>query len=103
MAASISAIFEHTPEKTYKACLSGIATLGYRISNSQKDCGIISFETGVSLWSLGQKLTCTIIELSNNQTEVIISAIPKGIQIYDWGESKTISKKVLRQIDIILN
>jgi hypothetical protein len=104
MATSIKATFNHSADKTFKACLSAIATLGYSVSNSQKDSGIIAFETGRSMWTWkGQKLTCTIIELSETKSDVIISGVMAGFQITDWGEAEKIANKVLKQVQSTLN
>lgn len=104
MATSVKSTFDYSIDKIFKACLSAIATLGYSVSNSQKDSGIIAFETGRSIWTWnGQKLTCTIIELSENQTEVIISGVMAGFQFTDWGEAEKIAKKVLKQVQSSFN
>lgn len=104
MATSIRTSFNHSADKTFKGCLSAIATLGYSVSNSQKDSGIIAFETGRSIWTWkGQKLTCTIIEISDNETEVIVSGVMAGFQLTDWGEAEKIAKKVLKQVQANLN
>lgn len=99
MATSIKATFNYSAEKTFKACLSSIATLGYSVSNSQKDSGIIAFETGRSMWTWkGQKLTCTIIELTDARTDVIVSGVMAGFQLTDWGEAEKIANKVLNSV-----
>ena len=104
MATSIKGTFNHSADRTFKSCLSAIATLGYSVSNSQKDSGIIAFETGRSMWTWkGQKLTCTIIELTETKTDVIISGVSAGIQLSDWGEAEKIAKKVLAQVQTTLN
>lgn len=104
MATSIKTTFNHSADKTFKACLSSIATLGYSVSNSQKDSGIIAFETGRSMWTWkGQKLTCTVIELTDTKTDVIISGVMAGFQVTDWGEAEKIANKVLKQIESTLN
>lgn len=103
MATSIKATFNYSAEKTFKACLASIATLGYSISNSQKDSGIISFVTGRSIWTWkGQNLTCTIIELDDTRTDVIVSGVMAGFQVTDWGEAERIANKVLKQVQAIL-
>ncbi|HEY5463387.1 MAG TPA: hypothetical protein VIJ95_09025 [Hanamia sp.] len=104
MATSVKASFNHSADKTFKTCLTSIATLGYSVSNSQKDSGIIAFETGRSLFTWkGQKLTCTIIEISDYKTDVIISGVMAGFQITDWGEAQKIANKVLKHVHATLN
>ncbi len=104
MATSVKSSFNHAKDKVFNSCLSSIATLGYSISNSQKDSGIISFETGRSMFTWkGQKLTCTIIEMEPNKTDLIISGVSAGVQLTDWGEAEKIANKVVGQIRSTLN
>ena len=103
MATSVRATFNYSAERIFRACLSSIATLGYSVSNSQRDSGIIAFETGRSIWTWkGQKLTCTIIEITEEKTDVIVSGIMAGFQVTDWGEAEKIANKVLKQIQSTL-
>ena len=103
MATSVKATFNHSVDKTFKACLSVIATLGYSVLNSQKDSGIIAFETGRSMmtWK-GQKLTCTVIEIDDTKTDLIISGVTAGFQLTDWGEAGKIARKVIAQLQSTL-
>jgi len=103
MATSINSTFNISKEIVFNACLSSVATLGYTITYSNKDSGLISFETGLSLSSwAGQQLSCTIIELAEAQTQVILSGTMKQhgaqMQLYSWGEAEKIAKKVMNKI-----
>src|SRR5690606_34408193 len=100
MSTSINATFNKSKENVFNSCLSAVATLGYAIGHSNKDSGTISFETEKSLRSYaGQRLSCTIIELGEHQTQLIISAHMKQhadkFQVSSLGEGKSIAKKIL--------
>ena len=104
MAPSLQTHFNAPSDLVFKACLVSLATLGYHLTNSQKEGGIISFQTGRSLYTWkGQKLTCTIIEISEGKTEVIVSGVMAGFQITDWGEAERIARKVLKEVSYQLS
>ena len=104
MATSLQTHFNAPSDLVFKACLVSLATLGYHLTNSQKEGGIISFQTGRSLYTWkGQKLTGTIIEISEGKTEVIVSGVMAGFQITDWGEAERIARKVLKEVSYQLS
>ena len=103
MATSINSTFNKSKNIVFNACLSSVATLGYTVINTNKESGFISFETGMSMSSwAGQQLSCTIIELGENKTQVIISGVTKQhgaqVQVYSWGEAEKIAKKVINKV-----
>jgi hypothetical protein len=103
MATSVETKFNKPKDLVYKSTISAIASLGYKMTYSDKESGIISFESGMSMSSFsGQSLSCTIIDLDENTTNVIIGGAMKShgaqLQVYSWGEAEKIAKKVMSKI-----
>ena len=83
--------------------VQSITDLGYNLVKMDKESGLISFETGMSYWSWGgQNMSIVFIDMEEI-TQVRVSGIMKQTgfftQLYDWGESKKIGKKILEAID----
>lgn len=83
--------------KIYDSAVNAINYLGYKIEESSKKQGVITFETPKTLCSYGQVIQIIISKSTEN---IVVSITGKclSFQIYDWGERKRIAKKILNYI-----
>lgn len=93
--------------KAVKAVTTVIARLGYTLGQVDKENGIVTFETGMSMYSwAGQKMSAQILDLEEGTVQITIGGSRKAhgaqIQVYDWGESGKISGKIFKELDGIL-
>lgn len=94
------------PQRATKALTAVIARLGYTIKTADKDNGLVTFETGMSMFSwAGQSLSAHVFEVGGT-VNITIGGTMKShgaqIQLYDWGESAKIARKVFEQLDSML-
>jgi hypothetical protein len=90
----------------FQVALQAIKELGYRFDRIDKDSGLICFETGLSWKSwAGQRMSILIMG-EGDVAEISISGVRKQtgviVQLYDWGEAKSIAYKVLNKIDELI-
>ena len=107
MAMPVTVRYRNIFENVYKSALIAISACGYSIGATNKDTGVISFETGVSIYSwAGQKMYILVMELQEGLISVTVGGIRKSHcilwQIYDWGESAKIGSKIHDQIDVAI-
>ena len=107
MAKPITVQYRNTFENVYKAALMAVSTCEFSIGATNKDTGVIAFETGFSGWSwAGQKMYILVMESDDSMINVTIGGIRKShgviLQIYDWGEAANIGTRIHKQIDIIV-
>jgi len=90
-------------DQLFDCAVQSITELGYKLLKIDKESGLISCETGMSFrtWR-GQNMSVVFIE-NKEKTRIQISGVMKqtGIipQVYDWGESKKIGRKIFEKID----
>jgi hypothetical protein len=88
------------------ALTSAIAELGYTAKTAHTENGLITFETGMSIWSwTGQKLSVHVVDVRDGiQISIGGSMKPLSalLQAYDWGESRKIATKVFDQLGSVL-
>ena len=104
MAKTITFQYSTTVEKSVKALVAAVARLGYSITSADRENGLVTFETGLSLWSwAGQKVSAHVLEIDANRVQVTIGGTMKAhgaqLQFFDWGEAKKIAKRVFDELD----
>jgi len=103
---SVIRVYGCTRSTAVTAAAAAIARLGFTIGNVDQANGVIAFETGMS-WSswAGQKMSIHLVE-SDGSTQISIGGTMKvhggQLQIFDWGEAKSIAVKVFNEIDAAL-
>jgi hypothetical protein len=89
-------------DKAMSALAAGIGRLGYTVKTANTEQGSITFETGISLWSLGGQSMSARVEEVRDGVQIAIGGRKQGLgrylQAYDWGESGKIARKVFDQI-----
>jgi hypothetical protein len=92
-----TAEFAVPKDKVFAAALEMIATK-WRIENTDKDSGVISFRTGLSAFSSkGQDMSVLVLETEKG-AKVIVNAESRGRQVTTWGEGGRLSKETLWMI-----
>lgn len=102
-------VIEYTADfnKAVKAVTTVVARLGYTLGQVDKEFGIVTFETGMSInsWA-GQKMSAQILDLEEGTAQITIGGNRKAhgaqLQVYDWGEAGKISGKIFKELDGIL-
>ena len=107
MPKSIVRNYNTSPKKVFAACVQIVQKLGYKTNQLDKTNGLITFKTGMSIWTFqGQEMSIIILDSGNGVTNINITAkIHKsGInpQICDWGEGEKIGNKIVAELDLIL-
>jgi hypothetical protein len=93
-------------QRATKALAAVIARLGYTLKSIDKDNGLITFETGLSLNSLaGQSMSAHMLD-AGKFIQITIGGTTKAhgaqMQYFDWGESSNIATKVFKELDSAL-
>ena len=90
-------------EQVFNKALVAVDKLGYKISNTDKENGLIKFKTAMSLFSwTGQDMSISILDNGNGTCTIDISGVrnPSNfVQVTDWGEVGMIARKVFKQMD----
>ena len=104
--------FNVSATRLFAAAVRAAAALGYSVISSDKEAGILSFNTGRSWKSwAGQDMTATIISESADRAKVILGGATAmrgnpfgggGGQLAAWGEKKAVAYKFLDQIAGVL-
>jgi len=102
----VSKMYKIRKDLLFDFALEAIKELGYKFDRIDKNSGLIAFETGLSWKSwAGQRISVMILE-HGNSTEISISGVRKQtgviVQLYDWGEAKSIANKVIQKIDELI-
>jgi hypothetical protein len=88
------------------ALTESIARLGYTPRTVDKENGLITFETGMSIWSwIGQKMSVRVVDVADGvQISISGSMKPLGalLQAYDWGEARKVATRVFDQLEPVL-
>lgn len=92
--------------KAMKALTAVIARLGYTVKSVDKENGLITFETGMSMRSwAGQSMSVHVLD-ADDGVQITVGGTMKAhgaqIQVYDWGESAKIATKVFDQLRSVL-
>jgi len=103
---TISKMYEIRKDLLFDFALQTIKELGYKFNGIDKNSGLITFETGLSWKSwAGQQISVMILE-HGNSAEISISGVRKQtgviVQLYDWGEAKSIANKIIQKIDELI-
>ncbi len=98
--------YDADPQRATKALTAVIARLGYTVKTVDKENGLVTFETGMSMWSwAGQSMSAHVLDVGKS-VQITIGGTMKShgaqIQVYDWGESAKIAAKVFKQLDATL-
>ena len=98
---TIQAVVNQPIDKVFTTILSIIASKGYVITSSQKEGGLISFNTPRTIKTWGYNFNCTLIEKDANNTEVYLAGELKRYAITDWGEGDKIANNILLKYRIL--
>ncbi len=90
-----------------KAVTAAVARLGYTLKHIDKENGIITFETGMSMKSwAGQSMSVHVMEVAEKVVQVTIggkrNAHGAQMQVFDWGEASGIASKIVEALQPIL-
>lgn len=108
---TIEGTFDATPARTFEACRSAVANLGYTVLTASRDSMTISFNTGRSMKSWGgQDLTASLFAAGGKTRVVVGGSLAKGgsaltgggAQLGAWGEKKALSNKFIDEIRRVL-
>ncbi len=84
--------------------IRAINNIGYDVDNFNEQSGLITFHTGRSwrTWA-GQDLSVLILERGPSQREVVVDGEKRWpLQIWDWGEVKSIAKEPFQEFETLL-
>jgi hypothetical protein len=96
-AAGKEVVFSAPRDKVFAIALEAIAS-EWRLDNSDKETGVISFRSGMSMASWkGQDLSLLIVETEGG-TKVMANSERRGKQAITWGEGGKLQKKAIRLI-----
>jgi len=90
-----------------KAVTAAVARAGYTLKCVDKENGLVTFETGMSMksWN-GQSMSVHIMEVSEKVSQVTVggkrNAHGAQMQVYDWGEASSIAATLVEHIRPIL-
>ncbi len=91
-------LFNADYDKIFNSAQNVIKELNYTISNSNKNKGIIMFDTPQTWLSYGQTM---LIQILKSKQSISVSIFGKCIafQVFDWGEKKKITNKIFDYIE----
>ena len=91
-------LFNADYDKIFNSAQNAIKEFDYTISNSNKNKGIIMFDTPKTWLSYGQIM---LIQISKSKQSTSVSIFGKCIsfQAFDWGEKKKITNKIFNYIE----
>jgi len=94
--------FSEKKDTLFVYVIESITEAGYNILQTDRQSGMISFETGMSFWTWGGQNMSVLFIDKGDITQVRVSGTMKQTgffsQVYDWGESKKIGKKILESL-----
>ena len=104
MPSNIVKTYQKSLDQAFAAAQKAVRDLGYKFDALDKANGLLNFKTGMSWKSwAGQEMSIMFIDNSDGTVEVSIAGrrSQAGIlfQVYDWGEAKSIAKKVFKKLD----
>jgi hypothetical protein len=100
VAKAVEKTYEASTARLYAALLRAVSALGYSIGHSDATDRTVSFNTGLSVWSSGQKMTATIVALDADDSKIVIGGRSRNsLAVFDWGERGRITGKLLGAID----
>ncbi len=107
MSKAVTKKFSASQEEIIKCLVATITKQGYQINAIDKEYGLITFESGMSLKSwAGQSMQAHVLETEPLSCEVILSGNRKQHrsvkQVYDWGEAKGISNQILHELSSMI-
>jgi len=107
MSKSIVRNYSTSFEDAFTACVQVVQKFGYKAIQMDKANGVITFKTGMSIWTYqGQDMSIVILDSGNGVANVSIAGKmhKSGInpQIFDWGEGEKIGKKIAAELDLLL-
>jgi hypothetical protein len=92
-------IYSYPVAKVIDAALRVVTDLRYKIDNVDRQNGIVSFKTGMSLFSWGQEVSILVVEDGPDKCSVDIgNKLKVGIQM-PGGEAARLRTKIFGLID----
>lgn len=90
--------FKACENELFKVLVRSISTNGYKVDNTDKETGLVTFKTGPSLNTVsGHEGSAVIIPKEGGLCDVQINLSYKG-QITDWGDGEKITEKIFSTI-----
>ena len=91
-------LFNADYDKIFNSAQNAIKEFDYTISNSNKNKGIIMFDTTKTWLSYGQTM---LIQISKSKQSTSVSIFGKCISFhdFDWGEKNNITNKIFNYIE----
>ena len=102
--------YEASAPRVYAACLRAISELGYTVLHSDREGGVVSFNTGRSMSSwAGQDLGATVLPANDGCDLVIGGSLATrgnpmggGSQVFSWGEKDRLTDRVFERVSAVL-
>lgn len=88
-------------DKVFSAAVDAVTLLSWEVKVAQKDAGIISAETPMSLTTYGDKVTIRVFQADTTQTDRLVHVgFTSGTdQAYDWGKNAKNQKKFFEKLN----
>jgi hypothetical protein len=93
-------VFPFPQQAVWQACIKA-ASQEFTLDYSDKESGILSFSTGISLTSNGFKNSVALKELPSGGVKVTLNTQKKG-QVFAWGAGGRIAEKYFKAVEKIL-
>lgn len=87
---------------TYDAAWSaavGAAKEKFQVEMTNKEDGILSFQTGAGMASHGFNVSANLSKLNDGRVRVKLSFQKKKVQLYSWGAGDRIAKQFFEEMD----
>ena len=92
--ATVHAKMDRPPDEASTAIRRQAAALGYALAEGQSGPGLFVFTKGVTLFSLGSKLTVKVEPEKKNGTYLTVTT-DESFAISDWGRGRRAALKLL--------
>ncbi|MEI6536851.1 MAG: hypothetical protein WCN98_16010 [Verrucomicrobiaceae bacterium] len=86
-------------EVVFRCVVQAVRDTGYAVGRVDKHNGMIAFKTGISWSSFGQDITLVVVDMGKTCS---IDMTARSGQLFDWGESKQIGKKITKRAKVLL-
>jgi hypothetical protein len=81
--------YSQSYDRVFGAAVDAVSLLSWEVTVAQKDVGLISAKTPMSLWTYGDKVTIRVFKLDSARTDSLVRVgFTSGTdQAVDWGKN----------------
>jgi hypothetical protein len=96
--------YSQTYDVVFGAALDAVSVLSWEITVAQKDAGIISAKTPMSLWTYGDKISVRIFRPDSLRADSLVRVgFTSGTdQAYDWGKNNRNQTAFYERLNLLL-